>query len=284
MRLARTIANHLASATIRTMARRRVARVPGAARDDHGTVDEGVIVQSGRRQNRLRKRRRRPGGRLRQRCQPSSPPTGRRCWTASSSSTRRATTARRRAAGSPRAPRRVVGARRAVPHPRDGRGALVDRPCESVHGADGGVEIAISVIHDITENDEPRRRAHSLPRPRERAAERDTRLSRARSAALADIAVPAFAGHVDRRPLRRRRAPLRRRRACRSGEDRADDRDCAGQYPPTVAEHPVQRALRTGEAQLVPDVQAEADDDGARRGARASDPRARRTRRASSCR
>jgi signal transduction histidine kinase len=30
------------------------------------------------------------------------------------------------------------------------------------------------------------------------------------------------------------------------------------QYPPTVAEHPVQRALRTGEPQFVPDVQAEA--------------------------
>ena len=31
------------------------------------------------------------------------------------------------------------------------------------------------------------------------------------------------------------------------------------QYPPTVEAHPVQRALRTGEPQFIPDVQAEAE-------------------------
>ena len=36
-------------------------------------------------------------------------------------------------------------------------------------------------------------------------------------------------------------------------------RELRGQYPPTVSTHPIQVALRTGEPQLLPDLQAEAD-------------------------
>jgi PAS domain S-box-containing protein len=75
--------------------------------------------------------------------------------------------------------------------------------------------------------------------------------------ALADLAVPAFAGHVtvdlfDGEVLRlvgaRHVEPEKTELMTRLRE----------RYPPTVAEHPVQRALRTGRPQFVPDVQAEA--------------------------
>ena len=75
--------------------------------------------------------------------------------------------------------------------------------------------------------------------------------------ALADLAVPAFAGHVtvdlfDAGVLRlvgARHVEQEKTQLLVTLRDR---------YPPTVEEHPVQRALRTGEPQFVPDVQAEA--------------------------
>jgi signal transduction histidine kinase len=75
--------------------------------------------------------------------------------------------------------------------------------------------------------------------------------------ALADLAVPAFAGHVtvdlfDAGVLR-----LAGARHVDTGKTELMTR-LRERYPPTVAEHPVQRALRTGEPQFVPDVQAEA--------------------------
>jgi PAS domain S-box-containing protein len=75
--------------------------------------------------------------------------------------------------------------------------------------------------------------------------------------ALADVAVPAFAGHVtvdlfEGGVLRcvgaRHVDPAKTELMLRLRE----------QYPPTVADHPVQRALRTGEPQVIADVQAEA--------------------------
>ena len=75
--------------------------------------------------------------------------------------------------------------------------------------------------------------------------------------ALADLAVPAFAGHVT--------VDLFDAGVLRLAGARHVEREktnllirLRGQYPPTVPEHPVQRALRSGEPQFVPDVQAEA--------------------------
>jgi PAS domain S-box-containing protein len=75
--------------------------------------------------------------------------------------------------------------------------------------------------------------------------------------ALADLAVPAFAGHVT--------VDLFDAGVLRLAGARHVEREKTNllirlreQYPPTVAEHPVQRALRLGEPQFVPDVQAEA--------------------------
>jgi len=75
--------------------------------------------------------------------------------------------------------------------------------------------------------------------------------------ALAEVAVPAFAGHVtvdvvEDGALRcvgaRHVDPAKTELMLRLREE----------YPPTVVDHPVQRALRTGEPQVVADVQAEA--------------------------
>jgi len=75
--------------------------------------------------------------------------------------------------------------------------------------------------------------------------------------ALADLAVPAFAGHVT--------VDLFDGGVLRLVGARHVEREktellikLREQYPPTVAEHPVQRALRLGEPQFVADVQAEA--------------------------
>ena len=77
-------------------------------------------------------------------------------------------------------------------------------------------------------------------------------------ASLAALAVPAFAGHVtvdlyEDGVLRcvgaRHMDPAKTEMMIRLRRE----------YPPTVPEHPVQRALATGEPQFVPDVQAEAE-------------------------
>jgi PAS domain S-box-containing protein len=75
--------------------------------------------------------------------------------------------------------------------------------------------------------------------------------------ALADVAVPAFAGHVT--------VDLYHDGILRCVGARHVDPEktelmlrLRAQYPPTVEHHPVQRALRTGEPQLVTDVQGEA--------------------------
>jgi PAS domain S-box-containing protein len=76
--------------------------------------------------------------------------------------------------------------------------------------------------------------------------------------ALASLAVPAFAGHVTVDLFED--GQLRLVGARHVGEDKTHlMRELRTQYPPIVDEHPVQRALRSGQTQFVPDVQAEAD-------------------------
>jgi PAS domain S-box-containing protein len=112
-----------------------------------------------------------------------------------------------------------------------------------------------AVIADVTAARRAASRMHFLARASELLNE--TLDLRQTFIALADLAVPAFAGHVtvdlfDDGVLRlvgaRHVEPDKTELLISLRE----------QYPPTVAEHPVQRALRTGEPQFVPDVQAEA--------------------------
>jgi PAS domain S-box-containing protein len=76
---------------------------------------------------------------------------------------------------------------------------------------------------------------------------------------LADLAVPSFAGHVTVDLLQEDGGTR-----CVGARhlDPAKTQlmwDLRVKYPPTVADHPVQRALRAGEPQFIPDVQAEAE-------------------------
>jgi PAS domain S-box-containing protein len=120
----------------------------------------------------------------------------------------------------------------------------------------GTVVASVSVIHEVTRE----RRADERIRFLARASEllNQTLAIDETLASLAELAVPHFAGHVtvdvyDGDVLR-----------CVGARHRDADLtelmfELRQTYPPTVHGHPVQRALRTGEAQFVPDVQAEAE-------------------------
>src|SRR6185437_13850815 len=75
---------------------------------------------------------------------------------------------------------------------------------------------------------------------------------------LADLAVPEFAGHVT---VDLYEGGVLRCIGARHRDPELTELmlDLRKEYPPTVEDHPVQRALRTGEPQFVPDVQAEAE-------------------------
>jgi PAS domain S-box-containing protein len=119
----------------------------------------------------------------------------------------------------------------------------------------GAVVASVSVIHDITKQRRTDERLRFLARASELLNQ--TLVIDETLAALADLAVPHFAGHVtvdvfDGDVLR-----------CVGARHRESDLtelmlELRHTYPPTVHDHPVQRALRTGEPQFVPDVQAEA--------------------------
>jgi PAS domain S-box-containing protein len=124
-----------------------------------------------------------------------------------------------------------------------------------VRDAEGFILGVGGVIAEITEE----RRAAERMRFLTRASEHLNRTldSAATLGVLADLAVPAFAGHVTVDLF------LDGALRCVGAQHVHPDKtvlmkELRERYPPTVAEHPVQRALRTGEPQRVTDVQAEA--------------------------
>jgi PAS domain S-box-containing protein len=116
--------------------------------------------------------------------------------------------------------------------------------------------LAVSVIHDVTEWKLVEERVKFLGRASELLnATLDVEQT---LAAIAELAVPAFASHVT--------VDLYRDGALTCVGARHVDPDktrmmieLRREYPPTVPEHPVQRAIRSGKPQFVPDVQAEAE-------------------------
>jgi PAS domain S-box-containing protein len=124
-----------------------------------------------------------------------------------------------------------------------------------VRDADGALLGVGGIVDEVTEE----RRADERVRFLARASEllNETLDIDRTLATLADLAVPGFARHVTvdlfadgvlRCVGARHVDPTKNELMLRLRE----------RYPPTVADHPVQRALRTGEPQFVPDVQAEA--------------------------
>jgi PAS domain S-box-containing protein len=123
-------------------------------------------------------------------------------------------------------------------------------------GRRGGAALSVSVVHDVTESRLVQARLSFLARASEMlnaTLEVEDTLS-----ALATFAVPAFAGHVT--------VDLYTDGTLRCIGARHVDPEktelmiaLRREYPPTVPEHPVQRAIATGEPQFVPDVQADAE-------------------------
>jgi PAS domain S-box-containing protein len=119
-----------------------------------------------------------------------------------------------------------------------------------------GVARSVSVVRDVTDAMLADKRMHFVSRASEmlnRTLDVEETLG-----SLATFAVPDFAGHVT--------VDLYEDGELRCvGARHVDPRktelmiELRREYPPTVAEHPVQRAIATGEAQFVPDVQAAAE-------------------------
>jgi PAS domain S-box-containing protein len=255
IRLCRTIANHLASATVRTRARRALQASREQLETIMRTVDEGIIVQSS-------------DGRLVYANDAAARVIGFESTADLIASDRSETLARFEMLdedGSPLPVDELPGrlALRGRPSERlvryriratgDERWSVVR--ANPVYGDDGQIALAVSVIHDVTDARAAEERVRFLARGSELLNE--TLVYEHTIGALADVAVPMFAGHVtvdlwEDGSLRcvgaRHVDPAKTELMLRLRE----------QYPPTVEAHPVQRALRTGEPQFVADVQAEA--------------------------
>jgi PAS domain S-box-containing protein len=256
VRLCRTIANHIASATVRTRARNALRESREQLETIMRTVDEGIVVQS-------------PNGRLVYANDAAARAIGFESTADLLANERSETLARfdmldadgnamdpddlpgRRALQGESSERLVRYRTRAT---GEERWSIVR--ANPVYGADGTVVLAVSVIHDVTETKLAEQRLHFLGRGSEMLNE--TLHVERTLAALAALAVPTFAGHVtvdlyEDGVLRcvgaRHIDPTKTDLMMRLRE----------QYPPTVEAHPVQRAVRTGEPQFIPDVQAEAE-------------------------
>jgi PAS domain S-box-containing protein len=256
VRLCRTIANHLASATVRTRARTALRDSREQLETIMSTVDEGIVVQSA---------------------------AGAVVYANDSAA---------RVIGFENAGDFLAADREAVlgsfemldeegcplaPDDLPGRRALRGETSErvirwrnkktgeerwsvvranAVQDTQGGVARSVSVIRDVTESKIVERRVGFLTRAGELLnATLDVEHT---LGALAAVAVPEFAGHVT--------VDLYEEGVLRCVGARHVDPakaelmiELRRDYPPTVPEHPVQRAIATGEPQFVADVQAEAE-------------------------
>jgi PAS domain S-box-containing protein len=256
IRLCHTFANHIASATVRTRARLALRESREQLETIMRTVDEGITVQS-------------VDGRLVYANDAAARTIG-FASTADLLATDRSETLARFEMldefGTPLLPADLPG-RRALQGESseqlvryriratgEERWSVVR--ANPVHGPDGNVVLAVSVIHDVTEAKASEERLRFLGRGSEMLNEA---LAVGRTlGALADLAVPSFAGHVT--------VDLYEDGVLHCvGARHLDPAKSAlmlqlrEQYPPTVDAHPVQRAIRTGEPQFIPDVQAEAE-------------------------
>ncbi len=256
VRLCGTIANHLASATVRTRTRTALRNSREQLETIMSTVDEGIVVQSAAGQivyandsaarvigfesaaDFLAADRNDVLGRFEMLDEDGAPLApddlpGRRALRGETSE--RVIRYRNRATGEERWS--VVRA-------------------NAVQDTAGAVALSVSVIRDVTESKLAERRVSLLTRTGELLnATLDVEHT---LGALADVAVPEFAGHVT--------VDLYEEGVLRCVGARHIDPaktelmiELRRDYPPTVPEHPVQRAIATGEPQFVSDVQADAE-------------------------
>jgi PAS domain S-box-containing protein len=256
IRLCRTIASHIASAVVRTRARIALRDSREQLETIMRTVDEGIIVQS-------------PDGRLVYANDAAARTIGFESTADLLANNRSDTLARFDMLDS--------FGNEINPDDLPGRRALRGESSEElvryriratgeerwsvvranpVYGGDGTVVLAVSVIHDVTETKIAEERLRFLGRGSEMLNE--TLHVERTLAALAALAVPTFAGHVT---VDLYEDGVLRCVGARHLDPAKTDVmiHLREQYPPTVEAHPVQRAIRTGEPQFIPDVQAEAE-------------------------
>ena len=126
-----------------------------------------------------------------------------------------------------------------------------------VRDEEGAIVSAVAVVADVTRRSRAEENLRVLARANELLV---TSLDWERTlAAIAELAVPTLAGYlvID---LLDEEDELHWVVAVHADPEKTElVRELRGQYPPTLPTHPIQVALRTGEPQLLPDLQAEAD-------------------------
>jgi PAS domain S-box-containing protein len=139
---------------------------------------------------------------------------------------------------------------------RDGEPRTLEISAAPVRDADGVIVSAVAVVADVTRRSRSEEQLRFLARANELLV---ASLEWERTpAVIAELAVPALAGYlvID---LIDEEDELHCVVAAHADPEKAElVRKLRVDYPPTVPTHPVQVALRTGEAQLIPDLQAEA--------------------------
>jgi PAS domain S-box-containing protein len=123
--------------------------------------------------------------------------------------------------------------------------------------ADGAIVSAVAIVADVTRRSRSEENLRFLAQANELlVASLDWEKT---LAAIAEIAVPALAGYlvID---LLDDDDELHWVVAVHADPEKTElVRELRGRYPPTLRTHPIQVALRTGEAQLIPDLQAESE-------------------------
>jgi PAS domain S-box-containing protein len=149
----------------------------------------------------------------------------------------------------------TVGERRDLAEGDDVR--TLEISAAPVRDDDGAIVSAVAVVADVTRRSRSEEQLRFLAQANELLV---ASLDWERTlAAVADLAVPALAGYlvID---LLDEEDELHWVVAVHADPEKTDlVRDLRKRYPPTLSTHPIQVALRSGEPQLLPDLQAEAE-------------------------
>jgi PAS domain S-box-containing protein len=147
----------------------------------------------------------------------------------------------------------TIGERREVE--RDDETRTLEISAAPVRDADGEIVSAVAIVADVTRRSRSEENLRFLSRANELlVASLDWEHT---LAAIADLAVPALAGYlvID---LLDDEGELHWVVAVHADPEKTQlVRELRSSYPPTLSTHPIQVALRTGQAQLIPDLQAE---------------------------
>jgi PAS domain S-box-containing protein len=139
---------------------------------------------------------------------------------------------------------------------RDADTRTLEISAAPVRDEDGAIVSAVAILADVTRRSRAEENLRFLASANELLV---ATLDWERTlAAIADLAVPALAGYlvID---LLDEDDELHWVVAVHADPEKTElVRELRGQYPPTLSTHPIQVALRTGEPQLLPDLQAEA--------------------------